>query len=828
MLQTVSRTRSSTKKLMSFALIAAVFAGAGFGESRSAHAQTVAPRAGSSIGNRASADYSDGSGISRTVTSNEVVTIVQQVAAVTLVDNRNIVAAPGSSVYFPHTVTNNGNGTDTFTLTATNNSGFVPVSGPFIYADLNKDGIPDNNTPITTTPALLPGESFDFVVGETLPNSAAGSSSTTLVTATSVIGPGISAQNTDTVTLTNNAVVNLTKVIDVTSGPSSGTRTYTLTYTNNSSTDATNFTITDTLPAGVTYVGGSGVSSNAPGTPLTDANDGADGYSVVGNTITDVIGTVPAGSSANLKFQVTINAGQTTKDIVNTATDSYNGGGGSSNPATYHINQTGNLTFNGATVPSANPGQPVSFTNVVTNTGNGTDSFDVVVNGAGNFPTGTSFQLFKSDGKTPLVDTNGNQIPDTGPLAPGATYNVVLVATLPPTSFAPGNGSYTVTKTATSFVDPTKSATATDTLTTITPQTVDLTNGAGLGVGPGPEALPVLVVSGNPGTSVVFPLTVNNTGTVADTYALQYSINNPFSPGTLPAGYTVVFRDSNGAVVTNTGVITGGGSASFTATVFIPAGQAAGSRDIFFRATSPTSGLADTIHDQITINAVNSLTIQPNRASQVFPGGSVVYQNTVTNNGNATLTGIAIGKTDSNGTFTSNTYVDTNNNGVLEASEIAAGPVTSINLAAGASQSLLTQVFAPLGATPGTIDVTSLTVTSGALTSTATDTTTVVAGALSLAKLQSTTGVAGSFTNANLTALPGTNIYYQITVRNTGVQAVSNVVINDATPVGTTLVAAPGSSSNPGLGGTGPITFSVGTLNSGQSATVTFSVRIDG
>jgi len=34
-------------------------------------------------------------------------------------------------------------------------------------------------------------------------------------------------------------------------------------------------------------------------------------------------------------------------------------------------------------------------------------------------PRGRFFSLYKSDGVTPLIDTNGNSIPDTGPLAAG-------------------------------------------------------------------------------------------------------------------------------------------------------------------------------------------------------------------------------------------------------------------------------------------------------------------------------------------------------------------------------------------------------------------------
>src|SRR5262245_3740741 len=74
----------------------------------------AAPPAGTSIGNQASATYLDASSTSRTVTSNLVTTIVQQVASFTLTANGNVTAAPGGQAVFPHILTNTGNGGDTF------------------------------------------------------------------------------------------------------------------------------------------------------------------------------------------------------------------------------------------------------------------------------------------------------------------------------------------------------------------------------------------------------------------------------------------------------------------------------------------------------------------------------------------------------------------------------------------------------------------------------------------------------------------------------------------------------------------------------------------
>ena len=70
-------------------------------------------------------------------------------------------------------------------------------------------------------------------------------------------------------------------------------------------------------------------------------------------------------------------------------------------------------------------------------------------------PAGTVFTLYKSDGVTPLIDTTGNSIPDTGPLAAGASYTVIVKAALPAGSTG---GPFNATITATSE---TKSGSAT-------------------------------------------------------------------------------------------------------------------------------------------------------------------------------------------------------------------------------------------------------------------------------------------------------------------------------------------------------------------------------
>jgi uncharacterized repeat protein (TIGR01451 family) len=73
------------------------------------------------------------------------------------------------------------------------------------------------------------------------------------------------------------------------------------------------------------------------------------------------------------------------------------------------------------------------------------------------------------------------------------------------------------------------------------------------------------------------------------------------------------------------------------------------------------------------------------------------------------------------------------------------------------------------------------------------------------------------------------NLTYTITVFNVGPDPAANVVVTDATPVGTIFVsssASQGTCTNPPVGGTGTITCTLGTIAAGGSATVTVVVHV--
>ena len=837
----------------------------------------AAPAAGTQIGNQASATYTDDTQTTRTVTSNTVTTVVQQVASLTLIANGAKNATPGGQVSYPHTLTNTGNGPDSFAL-ASANSGAFSLSNVSFYADANGDGVADDATPITGTGTLAAGASFSFVAVGTVPGTAStGNTNDLVVSAASAFDSVATAANTDTTTVTANAAVSVTKAIDLAKGASpSGPRTITLTYTNTGNLPATQLTLTDALPSGMNYVAGSGRWSATGGTVLTDADAADDqggmaySFDSGSNTVTAAIAQVNPGATGRLTFQVNIAAGLvpgSNPETANTANYRYNDGAGpvassSTNTAQFTVTQAAALNMSGDTVASVPQGGTAVFGNALTNTGNGTDTFDISV-GSSNFPAGTTFLLYQSDGVTPMLDSNGDGIPDTGPLAAGASYNVVLKATLPAGSTG---GPYTVQKTATSQADPSKSVTVSDELTVVVGNAVDLTNntsGAGSpGSGAGPEGTAVVTNSADPGATTRFTLYVANGSGVADSFDLAASTDSTFGALSLPEGWKVVFRDAQGAVITNTGAIKANDARLVYADVTVPAGYAPGAVDLYFRSLSPTSGAGDRIHDAVQVNTLRAVTLTPNNSGQIYPGGSVVYSHALVNSGNVREGDGAGSVMDltlaNNGTgFTSTLYWDKNNNGVLDDSDPvvssaadltggSGGASTAVGMEPNESATLFVKVFAPGGAAPGAQDTATLTATVSGVVSgasappaaVATDGTTVIAGQVRLEKMQALDadcdGVPDTaYGKSDVAAPPGACVRYRIVATNDGVANVTSVIVSDATPANTAYSAVvpaastAGTVTAPGDGSSGTLQAAVGTLTPGQSAEVTFGVRIN-
>lgn len=838
----------------------------------------AAPSAGSIIGNQATANYTDGSGQPKVATSNLVETTIAKVAGVTITANQSKTVSVGGTILFQHTITNTGNDVDQFNLSAIDlNSGNINFTNLSVYADADKNGVPDGAA-ITVTPNIASGATYGIIVSATIPNGATnGDAETVSITATSTFDAGATASNTDTVNVTGNAVIDVVKSMSVTTGPSPSAApiTVTLTYTNTGDSAANTVVFNDPLPAGMSYVTGTGAWSGVAGS-LTDANDGDESgidYQVVGNNITATVSNIPSGSSGTVSFQVTIDSSVAPSSISNIANVTYDDGSGTTigpvntNSASYIVQQTASVVLNDVgsasdedgilngivdiTTP-VNQGATVVYENNIRNTGNGSDTFEISVLTAGNtFPAGTVFQFFKADGATPLSDTNADGNPDTGVIAPNVDTKIVVKAILPST-FS-GNAGYVFFTEGRSKFTSTVADTVENRLAVVTPSTVDVTmdlsvaGGATALEGLGGLAGVIVSESTNPAGTVTFNTFINNTSGLPDTYKLEASTDPTFTSITLPTDWSVVFRNA-GSATTTTGSIAAGADLALTVDVTVADGSPV-TQPIYFRAISEITGANDIIQNEVVIRVVHDLSLTPNNVGQIFPAGTNNYIHVINNNGNVTETSGAIGAVNSISGWNAIVYYDANDDGLLDAGDPSITNISDISggIAPKASVNLIIKVFAPSGAGEGTANTTTIDISgvageSNLSDNSATNVTTVIVGDVTLNKRQGLDAdcngaVDTTFTTAQIAnALPGSCVVYEILGTNTGSASITSLVINDTTPNFTTYFDCSGGcpasttvgSIVPPVNGTnGTVVVNVGSLAPTGTVTVIFAVKID-
>ena len=262
--------------------------------------------AGSHIRNWATLAYTS-SGFGYVVPSDTVDLIVAQVAAVGLQAPQSSGASPGTAVVFAHTLTNLGNGLDSFSVAATS----VPAWPLTLYRDVNSNGVLDGGDIALSGPvAVASGSTAALLVQIAIPASgSAGVTDTITITATSRFDGAVSGSVRDLLSVSSAPIAfGVTKQVDRTAAAAGDTLTYTLDYVASGTDSASAVQLADTIPAGASYMAGT-IRFN--GVPQTDAADGDAGRLVaVGNGVVAVsLGTVAAGAAGSLTFQARVNSG---------------------------------------------------------------------------------------------------------------------------------------------------------------------------------------------------------------------------------------------------------------------------------------------------------------------------------------------------------------------------------------------------------------------------------------------------------------------------------------------------------------------------------------
>jgi hypothetical protein len=359
-------------------------------------AYAVPPPANAVISNEATASYRDGTGSLQEVKSNQVRSTVQQVFSHELTGDNVAQAAPGMTVSFPHTLTNTGNGADSFALSTyqLGDDGFN-LESLKIYADANGDGEPDSDTPITLTGLVRAGEKFNFVVrGRVDDNQAHGATARIRVGAVGHASdpnnyqasstPPVQPQkgNTDTVTVSVSTAVSMTKSYSMTSGPASNRLTVTLSYTNNSSDPVRELNIIDTIGGrgslhGVNYdtrqMSYVANSTTIDGVPY---EDNSSQVSFRNNTLSISPPLVAPGGSGVVRFDVQVNnATPGAEQTTNVAGFSWSGSAQfATNVAHYSVQIPGaiSVALGDSRVPGAEGGAATSSRNNLNGRGAGT------------------------------------------------------------------------------------------------------------------------------------------------------------------------------------------------------------------------------------------------------------------------------------------------------------------------------------------------------------------------------------------------------------------------------------------------------------------------
>lgn len=844
------------------------------------------------ISNMAVGEYSEeGSTVVQVARSNLVQTTILPVYSLNLVAANNKTVVAGQTVYFNHILTNTSNETDQYTFAVSNNStgddfDFVN-SSLTVYLDANNDGIPDGSA--ITGYTLGAGQSVGLIVAASIPNTiTTGKVANLTLMVTSANGASGTNSNVDKATVTDQSTLVVRKKFSQITAANGDVVTIRLDYQNPTNTIVPTATLTDTLGSNLTYEVNTGKWN---GVTVYDAVGGtADptgiNYSVTSNVVTATLTNIPANTIGYIEFNVKINKSIAGKienviNVTGPTTDTSNTAVVNVAPV-YAVKMNGsasNVSDNTNTITaSAVPqGGELKFTNYVWNIGNTTDRFNLTLTNS-TFPAGSQIELYRADGVTPLLDSNGDGIPDTGLLAANTNLPVVVKVRFPSSYTVSTPTAFAVSPRAQSVGDGSKTSTIQDqgTLTPVS-QLVDLTNSpenTGLGNGAVEDSnhlawKTILAVKSSSnavaGGQAIFPLKISHTG-VGTEYLLSANASSDFSSMTLPAGVNRVrfYTSSNGtdcSVLGNeigkTRYLNDGQSQLVCAVVEVDKVNKDVTVPIYFRVISTSfvgtdNPAQDTIKNAVEIQSVNAkpqLEFTPDLHGQVAPLGTVVYRHLLTNPAATDFTGsygFIINNSESS--FNSVLFLDVDGDGKFSSGDLNIRTLADLpggKVAAHEQIQLLLQVtnVANNNLNQTNTTIVSLTDSSNQVIASITDVTTVKQSQLTLTKLQARDfncdGTADETYTTNALTIgkqsngQGQCVLYKVILNNSGATVNNLFTFRDMTPAYTVLSQSPICTSCSGItaptvGNAGAVSGTLNSVAANQSYVFNFGVRYVG
>lgn len=564
--------------------------------------------------------------------------------------------------------------------------------------------------------------------------------------------------------------------------------TYTLLVTNHGPSEASGVTVTDTLPAGVTYVSATSTQGTVSATGGTLTATLGDLARDAQATVTVVVAVDPA-ARGTLVNSAQVSGNETETNLQNNLDQ----------VSTEIVPQIDLAMEKSDTPDPVVAGEQLTYQLLVTNAGPSSATGVTVTD---TLPAGVSFVTGTASQGT-VTASAGVVTASLGNLAVGAQATVTLTVAVSPSARgvllneAGVTGNETETD-LTNNVDEVSTQ-----VSTLIDLAIDKTGS--------PESV-------TPGQQLTYTLTVINNGP-SDATGVQVV-------DTLPAGVTFVSATSSlgtvsgsGSTVTaNLGNLADGAQATVTVVVAV-AETASGAlvnsatvsgNETETTLTNNTDQLSTTVQPRIDLVIFKADSPDP-----VVAGSPLTYTLSVTNNGPSTATGVTVVDTLPAGvTYQSATATQ----GTVSAS--GSTVTASVGQLAGGASATVTILVNVAPATRGTITNTATVTGNETETNSANnqdDEPTTVGAQVDLTVTK---------TDSADPVQAGGQLTYTIVVTNTGPSSATGVVLTDTLPSALTYVSGTSTLGTVSHAG-GAVTVNIGNLASGQNATITLVTTID-